>query len=131
MNIGQASDTTGLRVQTIRYYEKIKLVKPLQTANGYRDYVDEDIHRLALLQRARNLGLTIEECRLLLSLYEDTEWTSVDIKALAFEKISEIDRKLTELNSLRSILKNLADHYQGDDRPDCPINDDFAGIAAQ
>ncbi|WP_306259345.1 Cu(I)-responsive transcriptional regulator [Pararhizobium sp. IMCC21322] len=131
MNIGQASDTTGLRAKTIRYYEEIKLVKPVRAANGYRDYADEDIHRLAFVQRARSLGFTIVECRLLLSLYEDTDRASADVKALALDKINEIDRKLTELNSLRSILKNLANHCHGDGRPDCPIIDDFAGIATK
>lgn len=131
MNIGQASDTTGLRAKTIRYYEEIELVKSLRAANGYRDYADEDINRLAFLQRARCLGFTIQECHPLLSLYEDTKRASADVKALTLDNINEIDRKLTELNSLKSILKNLADLCHGDDGPDCPIIDDFAGIAAK
>lgn len=127
MNIGQVADTTGLRAKTIRYYEDIKLVKPARAANGYRDYADEDVHRLAFVQRSRSLGFTIEECRLLLSLYKDKERASADVKALALEKITEIDRKLNELNSLRSTLQKLADHCNGDHRPDCPIIDDIAG----
>lgn len=127
MNIGDASGKTGLPAKTIRYYEDINLVKPSRAANGYRDYADADIHRLAFLQRSRSLGFTIEECRLLLSLYEDKDRASADVKALALEKIDEIDRKLKELNSLKSTLKSLADHCHGDDRPDCPIINDIAG----
>ncbi|CAE7564966.1 hmrR [Symbiodinium necroappetens] len=128
MNIGQASDATGLPAKTIRYYEDIKLVKPDRAANGYRDYRDADIHRLAFVQRSRSLGFTIEECRLLLSLYDDKARASSDVKALATEKIKEIDRKVKELKSLRSTLKQLADHCHGDGRPDCPIINDIAGL---
>ena len=126
MNIGQASDATGLPAKTIRYYEDISLIKPSRANNGYRDYDGKDVHRLAFIQRSRSLGFTIEECRSLLSLYEDKERASSDVKALATEKIAEIDRKLKELKSLRNTLKTLAEHCHGDNRPDCPIIDEIA-----
>lgn len=126
MNIGEASDATGLPAKTIRYYEDIGLLKPARAANGYRDYDDKDVHRLAFIQRSRSLGFTIDECRSLLSLYEDKERASSDVKTLALEKIQEIDRKLKELKSLRNTLKALADHCHGDDRPECPIIDEIA-----
>ncbi len=127
MNIGQASDATGLPAKTIRYYEDIKLVKPDRAANGYRDYANKDIHQLAFLQRSRSLGFTIEECRLLLSLYEDKGRASADVKAVALEKIAKIDQKLDELKSLRSTLTSLAENCHGDDRPECPIIDSLSG----
>jgi MerR family copper efflux transcriptional regulator len=126
MNIGEAADMTGLTAKTIRYYEDIGLIKPDRAANGYRDYDDKDVHRLAFIQRSRSLGFTIDECRSLLSLYEDKERASSDVKALATDKIREIDRKLRELKSLRDTLKTLADHCHGDDRPDCPIINEIA-----
>ncbi|KJS12519.1 MAG: transcriptional regulator [Hoeflea sp. BRH_c9] len=131
MNIGQASDVTGLPAKTIRYYEDIDLIKPARAANGYRDYNDKDVHRLAFIQRSRSLGFSIDECRSLLSLYEDKARASSDVKALATEKITEIDHKLRELKSLRATLKALADHCHGDDRPECPIIDEIAkGVMA-
>jgi MerR family transcriptional regulator, copper efflux regulator len=127
MNIGEAADATSLPAKTIRYYEDISLIKPVRAANGYRDYDANDVHRLAFIQRSRSLGFTIDECRSLLSLYEDKARASSDVKAMALEKIMEIDRKLKELRSLRNTLKTLADHCHGDDRPDCPIIDEIAG----
>lgn len=127
MNIGEASDTTSLPAKTIRYYEDIGLIKPARAANGYRDYDDKDVHRLAFIQRSRSLGFTIDECRSLLSLYEDKERASSDVKEMAMDKIREIDRKLRELKSLRGTLKTLVDHCHGDDRPDCPIINEIAG----
>lgn len=127
MNIGQVAERTGLPAKTIRYYEDIDLVTPGRAANGYRVYQDADLHQLAFIQRSRSFGFSIEECRLLLSLYEDDARSSSDVKAIALTKISEIDRKLSELKSLKSTLRALADNCHGDDKPSCPIIDDLAG----
>lgn len=127
MNIGQAAQQTKLPAKTIRYYEDIELVAPARLNNGYREYSDSDVHRLRFLQRARSLGFTIGECKTLLSLYDDKERASADVKAIALDKVAEVDRKIAELQSLRLTLAALADHCHGDGRPDCPIIDDLAG----
>ncbi|MFP1630972.1 Cu(I)-responsive transcriptional regulator [Zhengella sp. ZM62] len=127
MNIGQAAQRANLPPKTIRYYEEIALIKPDRAENGYRDYSEADVHRLRFLQRSRSLGFTIEECRTLLSLYEDKHRASADVKALARQKISEVERKMAELKSLRETLSVLVKHCHGDDRPDCPIIESLAG----
>ncbi|MEO1397341.1 MAG: Cu(I)-responsive transcriptional regulator [Pseudomonadota bacterium] len=131
MNIGEAAKQSLLPPKTIRYYEDIELVHPLRAENGYRDYSQKDVHRLRFLQRSRNLGFTIEECRLLLSLYDDDNRASADVKAIADQKIEQIDRKIVELQSLRQTLSALAETCHGDDKPDCPIIDDLAGKLAR
>jgi len=127
MNIGLAAEKSGLPPKTIRYYEDIALIRPARAENGYRDYSEDDVHRLRFLQRSRSLGFSVEECRTLLSLYEDDARASADVKAIALDKIAEVDRKLAELQSLRDTLARLAEHCHGDQRPDCPIIDDLAG----
>lgn len=127
MNIGQASKLSFLTAKTIRYYEDIKLIKPDRASNGYRDYSNNDIHRLRFLQRSRSLGFTIDECLLLLSLYDDKNRASFDVKALAEVKITEVERKIEELQSLHKTLSALAQYCHGNDKPDCPIIDDLAG----
>ena len=127
MNIGEAARQSDLPAKTIRYYEDIDLVKPSRSGNGYRDYSETDVHRLRFLQRSRSLGFTIEECRLLLSLYEDDQRASSDVKAVANQKIDQIDQKIKELKSLKKTLSTLAENCHGDDKPDCPIIDDLAG----
>lgn len=129
MNISVAAERSGLPAKTIRYYEDIALVTPERSENGYRAYSGADIHRLKFLHRARGLGFSIAECRHLLSLYEDRERASADVKRLALAKVGEIDRKIDELRSLRETLSTLAKHCHGDERPDCPIIDDLAGDA--
>ncbi|MDP2697738.1 Cu(I)-responsive transcriptional regulator [Thalassospira sp.] len=126
MNISEASRICGLPAKTIRYYEEIGLIMPGRLANGYRDYGDTDLHKLGFLQRSRGLGFSVEDCRMLLSLYEDRNRASGDVKKLAQDHLTEIDRKIAELKGLRRTLSQLVDQCQGDDRPHCPIIDDLA-----
>jgi MerR family transcriptional regulator, copper efflux regulator len=127
MNIGDAAERSGLPAKTIRYYEDIRLVKPARGENGYRDYSNEDVHRLRFLQRARSLGFSVEECRQLLSLYTDKQRESADVKAVAEAKLVEIDHKIAELVSLQKTLQHLVHACHGDERPDCPILEELSG----
>ncbi|WP_299809838.1 Cu(I)-responsive transcriptional regulator [uncultured Roseibium sp.] len=129
MNIGTASRQSRLPVKTIRYYEEIGLVRPLRGENGYRDFSQTDLERLKFLQRSRSLGFSIEECRDLLSLYEDTNRASADVKAITRQKIQQVDRKIAELKSLKRVLLEMVEACHGDDRPECPIMDDLSGRA--
>ena len=126
-SIGEASERSGLPVRTIRYYENIGLLAPERGENGYRKFDPNEIRKLCFVQRARSLGFTLEETRMLLSLYEDEERTSADVKRIVETKVDKIDRKLVELKSLRRALITLADACDGDHRPDCPIIDELAG----
>ena len=127
MNIGKAAKLSGLTVKTVRYYANINLVKPYQDRDtAYRDYSDEDIAKLQFIGKARQFNFNIEDCRVLMSLYEDKNRSSKEVKELTLEKISEIDKKLSELNNLRDQLSYLAKNCHGDNKPDCPILDALA-----
>lgn len=127
MNIGEAARSSGLPSKTIRYYEEIGLISPDRAENGYRDFSETHMHILAFLSRARGLGFTIEECRMLLSLYDDKDRASADVKAMAREHLTKIERKIVELNAMKVTLSELVNKCQGNDRPDCPILQELAG----
>lgn len=127
MNIGRAAELSGLRPKTIRYYEDAGLIAPARLDNGYRDYAETDVHKLSFLRRARGLGFSVDECRRLLSLYEDQDRASADVKRLAAEHLDDIEAKLIELTELRDTLRSLVRACRGDSRPDCPIIDDLSG----
>ncbi len=127
MNIGGAADLTGVPVKTIRYYESIGLIPPARRAeNGYRDYIGFDIETLKFIQRARRLGFTVKDVGNLLQLWHDKDHTSASVKALALQHITEVEQRIGELQSIRKTLIDLTDRCHGDDRPDCPILEDFA-----
>ncbi|CAM3943983.1 Cu(I)-responsive transcriptional regulator [Pseudomonas wadenswilerensis] len=127
MNIGQAARRSGLSAKMIRYYESIGLLKPaLRSDSGYRLYQQEDLHQLAFIKRSRDLGFSLEEVARLLTLWQDRQRASADVKALASQHIDDLNRRIEELVSLRDTLSELVAHCQGDDRPDCPILKDLA-----
>lgn len=127
MNIGEAAAFSGLPVKTIRYYEEIGLVRAARGGNGYRAFSRADAHKLAFLARARSLGFSIEDCRTLLSLYDDHSRASADVKQLATEHLERIAEKITELEAMRGALDALVARCCGDARPDCPILDGLSG----
>jgi len=131
MNIGQAARRSGLSTKMIRYYESIGLLKPAtRSDSGYRLYKAEDLHSLAFIKRSRDLGFSLEEVGKLLTLWQDRQRASADVKALAMQHIDELNRRIEELVSLRDTLGELVSHCQGDERPDCPILKDLANGAA-
>jgi len=127
MNIGEVAGKSGVPAKTIRYYEDVGLIPPARrTESGYRDYDDRDLATLRFVQRARSLGFSVKDVGALLALWHDNARASAEVKALAADHVSEIDRKLTELKSMRRTLIDLMERCHGDDRPDCPILDDLA-----
>ncbi len=127
MNIGQAARRTGLSAKMIRYYESIGLLKPASRSDsGYRLYGQDDLHSLTFIKRSRDLGFSLEEVAKLLTLWQDRQRASADVKALANEHIADLNRRIEELVSLRDTLSELVAHCHGDDRPDCPILKDLA-----
>lgn len=131
MTIGDASSLTGLSVKTIRYYEDIGLVVADRQPNGYRDYSEAHIERLAFLKRARDFGFPLEDCRKLLGLYSDEHRLSADVKSLALHHLRELKHRAAEMQALAETLERLAQQCAGDEEPDCPIIAELAGESAK
>jgi MerR family transcriptional regulator, copper efflux regulator len=124
MNIGAASEASGVSQRMIRHYEKIGLIpSPARRDSGYRDYSSDDVHRLSFIAHARDLGFPIEEIGELLSLWSDQSRASADVKALALARAEELGRKARALEAMRASLLDLASRCRGDSRPECPIID--------
>ena len=127
MKIGKAAKLSNLTIKTVRYYANIGLVKPEQIiSSGYREYTDEEVAKLKFIGKARKFDFSIDECKELLSLYEDKNRTSKEVKKITLEKISQIDSKLNDLKDLRNELSFLASNCHGDDKPNCPILDELS-----
>ncbi|MSO65257.1 MAG: Cu(I)-responsive transcriptional regulator [Alphaproteobacteria bacterium] len=128
MNIGEAAAATGLTAKAIRYYESIDLIaRAERSQGGYRQYSERDVQTLRFIRRARDLGFSVELVAELLSLYRDRSRTSSEVKRIVQTRIAEIERKMAELGAMRTTLLTLAERCHGDERPDCPILEDFAG----
>lgn len=127
MNIGEAAAASGVSAKMIRHYERIGLIRESgRTAAGYRQYQPRDVHLLRFVRRARDLGFSLEQIGQLLSLWEDPERASADVKRLAAAHIAELDARIAALSEMRATLVTLAATCRGDHRPDCPILADLA-----
>ena len=126
MNIGAASEASGVSQRMIRHYEKIDLVPAPPRRGSYRDYAEADIRRLRFIANARDLGFPIEEIRTLLGLWSDRDRSSAEVKALAKERAAELGRKARALKAMQSALIDLVERCHGDDQPQCPIIESLA-----
>jgi Cu(I)-responsive transcriptional regulator len=130
MNIAEAAKKAGLTPKAIRFYEAQGLLRPRRSSNGYRAFGEPDVHALRFLKRARTLGFSVDECREMLGLYHDHDRPGAEVKRLAGEQIAEIDRRLQELKSIRTVLETLVEHC-GTIRPDYPVLDEKPAAVEQ
>jgi MerR family copper efflux transcriptional regulator len=106
----------------IRDYEALGLIpQASRTENGYRQYTKRDVDMLRFIRQARSMSFSIKQVEQLLSLWSDSERESSDVKALAQAQMAELDRKITELASMRAALEQIASSCPGDHTADCPI----------
>ncbi|MHC2016465.1 Cu(I)-responsive transcriptional regulator [Methylobacterium sp. CM6247] len=127
VTIGEAAKATGVSAKMIRYYEETGLLPPAdRTASGYRLYAENDLHTLRFVRRSRDLGFSVEDIAGLLALWQDRGRASAQVKALAVHHLTDLRRRIAELEAMARTLTSLADHCSGDSRPDCPILDDLA-----
>ncbi|MDZ7829019.1 MAG: MerR family DNA-binding protein [Halofilum sp. (in: g-proteobacteria)] len=107
LSIGRLAKSTGVGVETIRFYEREGLLEaPARTASGYRQYTPDAVSRLGFIRRAKQLGFSLGEIRELLSL-AGAEGDRAQVKALTEHKLAEIERRIEELHRMRAALAEL------------------------
>ena len=127
MNIGRASEASGVSAKMIRHYEAIGLLPAAgRTVAGYRIYRENDVHLLRFIRRARAMGFSMKEIASLVGLWQNRRRASADVKKLAMRQMKMLEEKIGEMQAMRDALAHLAQHCHGDDRPECPILEDLA-----
>jgi len=131
MNIGQASRASGVSAKMIRYYEGIGLLpEAARNESGYRDYDVVDVHRLAFVRRARDLGFAVDRIRELFLLWSDRERGNVDVRAIANAHVAELQDQAKKLDAMIATLRHLVRSCRGENRDECPIMADLSRGAA-
>lgn len=118
--IGQAARLSGVSIETIRYYERRGVVPaPERSPAGRRLYDDAAMARLRFVRRCRNLGFSLSDVRVLLSLADRGEGSCAEVKYLGERHLEQVRDKIGELVRLESSLGRLVGQCE-DDRPECP-----------
>lgn len=121
--IGELSRLTGVNIETIRYYERIRMLPaPPRTGGGRRVYGPVQVQTLTFIRRSRELGFTLEEIRNLLGLVEGGHACG-EVKAAALLHLGSIKRKIADLRRMERTLVRTAALCEGGDAPYCPILD--------
>jgi Zn(II)-responsive transcriptional regulator len=121
LGIGQLAKQAGVAIDTVRFYERNQLLNPAgRLASGYRRYGEAELKRLRFIRRAKALGFTLEDIRGLLSLSD--ERSVAKIKKAAEVKLADVERRIEELERIRTGLRSLVKACPGHGRAEaCPI----------
>ena len=123
LKIGEVAERGGVNLQTIRYYEREKLLpEPPRLASGYRVYPDQTVRRLRFIKRAQEIGFTLAEIRELLAIRIDSSRDSAEVRALANAKITDIEEKIQTLHRMKDALVHITERCCGcGPTSECPI----------
>ena len=123
-SIGALARSSGVKIETIRYYEKIGIMpRTARSTGGYRLYTDDHFKRLTFIRRGRELGFSLEELRDLLRLVDGHTYTCAEVRALTLNHVADIRHKIADLKRLERVMTDIASRCSGKRVPDCPIVD--------
>lgn len=106
LSIGQLARAAGVNVETVRYYQRIRLLpSPTREPGAIARYAVEDLRRLRFVKRAQTLGFSLDEVALLLQLADGRH--CAETRRLAEKKLEIVARKLADLQAMKKTLKAL------------------------
>lgn len=133
MRIGDLARAAGVNIQTIRFYERERLLRPpLRDSSGYRRYQQSDLERLHFIRRNHEIGFTLAEIKQLLQLHSALETLSYplkrvprelhDVARLGRQRLAQVDEKIKILNFMKQRLEQLLAHIERHPAPvGCPM----------
>lgn len=122
LSIGMLGRRTGTKVQTIRYYEQIGLMREAErSAGGQRRYAEGDLDRLALIRHARELGFPLDAIRELLDLADNPERPCDEADAIARRQLFRVEQRLRRLEALRAELSRMIEDCSGGRVAECRV----------
>lgn len=122
MLISELAAASGVKVSTIRFYERKGILEePTRSYGGYRTYVSADVDRVRYLKRGQDLGFTLGELAGLLSVTGTAGPISGEIAALGSAKLAEIDDRIVDLVRVREALAGLLAAQCIEPDVPCPI----------
>jgi len=131
MKIGELARQAGVDVQTIRYYERERLLEaPSRTSSGYRTYGPQHLERLNFVRHCRSLDMPLAEIRRLIDLSSDETVSCEEVDALVLAHLERVRAKRIALQALEAQLTALASQCASGHRvADCGILEDLIGAA--
>lgn len=130
LTVGKLAKACGVGAETIRFYEKTGLMpEPERLSSGYRVYDEKSIARLNFIQKAKNIGFSLQETKELLALSDSPNADCGDSCDKADEKITDIELRIQDLTAMKQALTDLRKICPGEGNPlnECVILKYFYG----
>jgi MerR family mercuric resistance operon transcriptional regulator len=123
--IGELSRRSGVNIETIRYYERVKVLPPpMRTASGRRAYGPAETRTLAFIRRSRELGFTLDEIRTLLALStKNGQRACAEVRDVAAGHLRDVQAKIADLRVVQRMLINAVRRCDAGETPGCPLID--------
>jgi MerR family transcriptional regulator, copper efflux regulator len=129
VNIGAAARLSGVSAKMVRHYESLGLLPAVnRTDAGYRQYTEAEVHTLRFIKRSRELGFSMEEIGELASLWHNRRRASASVRRIAQKHSDDLAQRIEAMQAMQRTLQHLIHCCHGDERPECPILDDLAGL---
>ena len=110
LTISQLARAASVRVETIRYYERLGLLRqPQRSENGYRQYTTGDAAQLQFIRNTQALGFTLKEIKQLINARQDNNACCTAVRAMTTNKLADIRQKLHKLKTIESRLRYFCD----------------------
>jgi MerR family mercuric resistance operon transcriptional regulator len=122
MTIGQLANAAGVRISTLRFYERRGLLQPsARSAAGYRQFSGADVARVRFLRRAQQLGFSLAELADMLALSLQRTMRRRDVAVIGASKLAELDQRIADLHRVRRAIAGLLAQPCIDPDAACPI----------
>ncbi len=122
MTISELAKRAGVNLDTIRYYERRKLLPdPRPRGKGYRDYDESHVRRVTLIKQAKALGFTLTEITQLLSQADKRGLNCGDLRARGEKKLADLDAQIAQLQQFRGDLADLIERCPDDYERSCDV----------
>lgn len=130
MRIGELAQATGVDIETVRYYEKIGLLPaPARAGNGYRDYGQPQLERLAFIRHCRALDIPLAEIQQLLNLLKRPEADCSGVDNLVDHQLGRVRARLKSLRALERQLLALRGRCETGHAGECGILQELVAAA--
>jgi DNA-binding transcriptional MerR regulator len=124
LKIGDVARMTGLTVDTVRFYEKERLLGTVKRASGIRRYDQGSVRRLGFVKKAAALGFSLAEIRGLLELRVSGRTSCEHVRERAMAKIADVENRIEQLTEMRDALVRLAANCDAmPSKTSCPFLD--------
>ncbi len=119
--ISRLAREAGVKVSTVRFYERRGLLDASRTRKGYRLYDDAALRRLCFIRRAADLGFTLDEIEVVLSASEEGFIKTPALRTAALAKVNELEARIEEMERLKAGIETLLRRRKPG--PTCPLLD--------